>query len=322
MPAIPSFVHPPLKNSAGQVIERATDGKGLSSSAGQNLPSLITLHHTLGLLPIPSNFAEQLLTSTNLLLAKNVGITNPSMKITNVGIGEIDYYSSIVAHSFTQTSNETEPGVMRFLRPIWTGLRMALGFVGIGQDAKEWKVVEKKLLRIVKRKHSGSYNIGCQSELIGSGCVNAVHKLTEKFRDALALLPSFLSSYLPASLIAFLFRRTDLALIFPSISRLNTSTAASTSTSNSSSTTFTTHTNVHPQAQRTPAGAPSFTPSTSSLPDSSGSDRAEGDSSEFESSVHTGVGTGSGVDSLSGSGYVGMDGSWVGLDSPTAASGP
>ncbi|KAJ9109141.1 hypothetical protein QFC21_000469 [Naganishia friedmannii] len=288
LPAIPSFVHPPLKNSAGQVIERPSEGKGMGRSiGGKNLPSLITLHHAMGLLPIPSNFAEQLLTSTNLLLAKNVGIMNPSMRITNVGIGEIDYYSSIVAHSFTQTLNETEPGVMRFLRPIWTGLKTALGFVGIGQDAKEWKVVEQKLLRIVKHNHSGTYNIGYQ--------------------------------------IAFLFRRTDLALIFPSLSRLNSSSTASTSTSNSSSTTFTSNMNAHPQAQRATAAAgaaTSFTPSTSSLPDSSGSDRAEGDSSEFESSVHTGLGTGSGVDSLSGSGYVGMDGSWVGLDSPTGSSGP
>jgi hypothetical protein len=170
LPAIPSFVCPPLKNSAGQVIERPSDGQGMGSPAGTHLPSLITLHHTMGLLPIPTNFAEQLLTTTNLLLAKNVGITHPSMKITNVGIGEIDYYSSIVAHSFTQSSSrEAQPGVMRFLSPIWTGFRMVLGFIGIGQDAREWKVVEQKLLRIVKYKHSGSYNIGSQSEF-SSGC--------------------------------------------------------------------------------------------------------------------------------------------------------
>ncbi|KAJ9125444.1 hypothetical protein QFC22_000405 [Naganishia vaughanmartiniae] len=306
LPAIPSFLNPPLKNSAGQVIERPSDGQDAASPASsvRGSPALITLHHTIGLLPIPVNFAEQLITSTNLLLAKNVGITHPRMRITNVGIGEIDYYSSIVAHSFTHTSPELEPGVMRFLKPIWTGFRRVLGLVGVGQDAKEWKVVERKLLRIVKHKYSGSYNIGSQT-----------------------LLPSFLSSYLPSSLIAFLFRRTDLALLFPSISRLNAVTTSSTSTSNSSSTTFTSNMNAHahPQAPRAAAGATtSFTPSTASLPDSSGSERAEGDSSEFESSVHTGLGTGSGsgVDSLSGSGYVGMDGSWVGLDSPTASAGP
>ncbi|KAJ9102277.1 hypothetical protein QFC19_004825 [Naganishia cerealis] len=167
LPAIPSFVHPPLKNSAGQVIERAGEDKRmLARSATRNLPSLISLHHTMGLLPIPSNFAEQLLTSTNLLLAKNVGITNPSMAITNVGIGEIDYYSSIVAHSFSQAPHATEPGVMRFLSPIWAALKMALGFVGIGQEAKDWKVIEQKLLRIVKHKRSGLHHVGCQSELI------------------------------------------------------------------------------------------------------------------------------------------------------------
>lgn len=130
------------------------------------LPSLITLHHTLGLLPIPSNFAEQLLTTTNRLLAKNVGIANPAMRITNVGIGEIDYYSSIAVHSFSQdgSSHGLEPGVMNFLRPIWSGFKMALGMLGLGEQAGDWKVVERKLLWIVKKKRSGEYNVGGQSK--------------------------------------------------------------------------------------------------------------------------------------------------------------
>jgi hypothetical protein len=120
----------------------------------------------MGLLPIPTNFAEQLLTTTNLLLAKNVGIANPAMRITNVGIGEIDYYSSIVAHSFTQAgaAHEAGPPVMRIMRSFWSGLKMVWGFVGLGEEAGEWKVVERKLLWIVKRKRSGEYSVGRSSE--------------------------------------------------------------------------------------------------------------------------------------------------------------
>lgn len=119
----------------------------------------------MGLLPIPTNFAEQLLTTTNLLLAKNIGIANPAMRITNVGIGEIDYYSSIVAHSFAQAgTQEAGPPVMRIMRSFWSGLTMAWGFVGLGEEAGEWKVVERKLLWIVKRKRSGKFNVGRSSE--------------------------------------------------------------------------------------------------------------------------------------------------------------
>lgn len=136
-----------------------------STPTRDQLPSLITLHHTLGLLPVPTNFAEQLLTTTNRLLSKNVGIANPAMRITNVGIGEIDYYSSIAAHSFTQdnSSHGLEPGVMNFLRPIWSGFQMALGMLGLGEKAGDWKVVERKLLWVVKKKRSGEYNVGGQS---------------------------------------------------------------------------------------------------------------------------------------------------------------
>jgi hypothetical protein len=161
-----------------------------ASSAGDQLPSLITLHHSIGLLPIPTNFAEQLLTTTNLLLAKNVGIANPAMHITNVGIGEIDYYSSIVAHSFTQAgaTHDAEPAVMRFLKPFWTGLKMAWGFVGLGEQAGDWKVVERKLLWIVKKKRSGEYNVGRSSESACSANI-ADRQLTWENSSITSFLP-------------------------------------------------------------------------------------------------------------------------------------
>lgn len=131
------------------------------------MPSLVTFHHALGLLPIPENFAEQFLTATNRLLAKNVGIANPSMRITNVGIGEIDYYSSIATHDFSKTNSphETEPRVIDFLRPLWRGLNTALRMLGLGQQAGDWKVVERKLLWIIKKKKPGDHTVGNRSEL-------------------------------------------------------------------------------------------------------------------------------------------------------------
>jgi hypothetical protein len=185
LPAIPSFIHAPAKNSAGQVIDRSTENMSACATRDQ-LPSLITLHHSMGLLPIPTNFAEQLLTNTNLLLAKNIGIANPAMRITNVGIGEIDYYSSIVAHSFTQAgTHEAGPPVMRIMRSFWSGLKMVWGFVGLGEEAGEWKVVEKKLLWIVKRKRSGEYSVGRSSEWLrrGSYCL-----ATDYCRNSMAAL--------------------------------------------------------------------------------------------------------------------------------------
>jgi hypothetical protein len=52
---------------------------------------------------------------------------------------------------------------MNFLRPIWSGFKMALGMLGLGEQAGDWRVVERKLLWIVKKKHSGDYNVGGQS---------------------------------------------------------------------------------------------------------------------------------------------------------------
>lgn len=135
----------------------------------------------------------------------------------------------------------------------------------------------------------------------------------------LALLPCFFAFHLRPTIVSLLLKYTDLASLLPSIQRSIPNNPSSASTSAGSSATFTT---TIPQTQPAAAAA-TFSPSTTSFPGSaSGSDAAEVDSSEFgESSVHTGTGgTGSGAASLSGSGYVGMDGSWVGLDRPGVPS--
>ena len=136
-----------------------------------------------------------------------------------------------------------------------------------------------------------------------------------------ALWTSFLANVRP-SIVSLLLKYHEVTSLLPSIQRIGSEAGPLGSNSTGSSTTFTTGSQAPTRSARAPGSFPPFTLSTASFAGSaSGSDGAEVDSSEFETSSHTGTGTGSGAASLSGSGYVGMDGSWVGLDRTGAPPG-
>ncbi len=167
LPALPSIVKPPTASLAEQV-------------AG-HVPALVTFLPACGVLQTPETFAQQVISGSQMTLAKNMAIAHRSMKVVYVSVGDIDLPKATSSEGavslFDERSKVSLPevsastGLGRVMQSGWNSIKIAVFALGrpfgIGVDPASWPVVEQSLLRVVRAKRSGWWSIGrgCECDI-------------------------------------------------------------------------------------------------------------------------------------------------------------